>query len=63
MLQYVMKADPNSAVSYWPKMSQYVITVNKLNVDEDIVMLDPVSHNSGQEQPPNREQAREIHRD
>ena len=25
MLQYVMKADPNSAVSYWPKMLQYVI--------------------------------------
>lgn len=34
-----------------------------LNVDEDIVMVDPVPHNSGEEQPPNREQASETHRD
>ena len=37
MLQYVMKADPNSAVSYWPKMSQYVMTIKMQTENKPVV--------------------------
>ena len=37
MLQYVMLAVPSSAVSYWPKISQYVITIKIQTANKPVV--------------------------